>query len=88
MFAENIGLLYNNIFTSHVNRIIEGEDNSANILPTLFNMMDILNADRKTGKYKNVDYFNGPLFEKKPEIVLKITRLKCFMIYVSMIGVK
>lgn len=70
LFSEDIGYLPAQTFTSCVRRIKEGEDNSANILSTLFKMMDEKDSHRKKGRFENVRYFNGPLFRIKPEIVL------------------
>ena len=71
MFAEDVGFLPYGIFTKEVKRVLDGEDNSANVLTLLFKMMDESDRARKKGKYENVRYFNGPLFEIKPEIVLE-----------------
>ena len=71
LFSEDIGYLPSETFTNCVRRIKDGEDNSANILSTLFKMMDERDSERKKGKFEHVRYFNGPLFRMKPEIVLK-----------------
>lgn len=70
LFSEDIGYLPAETFTNCVRRIKDGEDNSANILSTLFKMMDEKDTNRKRGRFENVRYFNGPLFRIKPEIVL------------------
>lgn len=70
LFSEDIGYLPMETFSNCVRRIKDGEDNSANVLSTLFKMMDEQDTDRKKGRFENVRYFNGPLFRKKPEIVL------------------
>lgn len=70
LFSEDIGYLPAQTFTTCVRKIKDGEDNSANILSTLFKMMDEKDDRRKRGKFEQVRYFNGPLFQKKPEIVL------------------
>lgn len=70
LFSEDIGYLPSQTFTNCVRRIKDGEDNSANILSTLFKMMDEKDSNRKKGRFENVRYFNGPLFRIKPEIVL------------------
>lgn len=70
LFSEDIGYLPPQTFTNCVRRIRDGEDNSANILSTLFKMMDEKDSSRKIGRFQNVRYFNGPLFRIKPEIVL------------------
>ncbi|WGL61267.1 N-6 DNA methylase [Pigmentibacter sp. JX0631] len=70
LFSEDIGYLPPQTFTNCVHRIKDGEDNSANILSTLFKMMDEKDLNRKKGRFQNVRYFNGPLFCIKPEIVL------------------
>ena len=71
IFAEDVGFLPYGIFTKEVKRVLDGEDNSANVLTLLFKMMDECDRARKKGKYETVRYFNGPLFEVKPEIVLE-----------------
>ena len=70
LFSEDIGYLPSQTFTNCVRRIKDGEDNSANILSTLFKMMDEKDSNRKKGRFENVRYFNGPLFRIKPEVVL------------------
>lgn len=70
LFSEDIGYLPSQTFTNCVRRIKDGEDNSANVLSTLFKMMDEKDSHRKKGRFENVRYFNGPLFRTKPEIVL------------------
>jgi hypothetical protein len=71
MFAEDIGFLPYGIFTNLVNKVKEGEYNSADLLTQLFKMMDEKDSDRKQESlFKNVRWFNGPLFKIKPEIVL------------------
>jgi hypothetical protein len=70
LFSEDIGYLPTQTFTNCVRRIRDGEDNSANVLGTLFKMMDERDSERKRGKFEHVRYFNGPLFRIKPEIVL------------------
>ncbi|QLY25275.1 DNA methyltransferase [Bdellovibrio sp. KM01] len=77
LFSEDIGYLPVEMFSNSVRRIRDGEDNSANILSTLFKMMDERDSDRKRGKFEHVRYFNGPLFRIKPEIVLTDTEVEC-----------
>lgn len=76
LFSEDIGYLPSQTFTNCVRRIRDGEDNSANILSTLFKMMDEKDNNRKVGRFGNVRYFNGPLFRIKPEIVLNESELE------------
>ncbi|MBC7540186.1 MAG: class I SAM-dependent DNA methyltransferase [Bacteriovorax sp.] len=71
LFSEDIGYLPAQTFTTCIRKIRDGEDNSANILGTLFKMMDEKEPNRKKGRFANVRYFNGPLFSKRPEIVLE-----------------
>jgi type I restriction-modification system DNA methylase subunit len=70
LFSEDIGYLPTAMFTNSVKKIVDEEDNSANILSLLFKMMDERDEERKRGKFEQVRFFNGPLFQIKPEIVL------------------
>lgn len=76
LFSEDIGYLPSQTFTNCIRRIKDGEDNSANILSTLFKMMDEKDSVRKKGRFENVRYFNGPLFRIRPEFILDEKEVK------------
>lgn len=75
MFAEDIGLLPNNIFTNVVRECLSKADSTPGIVPISFDLIGNLFKEMNTegitegGIYKGVDYFNGGLF-------LEINRLE------------
>ncbi len=68
MFAEDIGLLPNNIFTTVVNECLNKAGNEPGIVPISYDLIGNLFKEMNTqgitegGMYKGVDYFNGGLF--------------------------
>lgn len=62
MFAEDRGLLPQNLFTSCIQDCLNGKS-SYDVLGGLFQEMNRPGIT-PAGKYKNVDYFNGGLFAK------------------------
>jgi SAM-dependent methyltransferase len=68
MFAEDIGLLANNIFTTVVNECLNKAGNEPGIVPISYDLIGNLFKEMNTqgitegGMYKGVDYFNGGLF--------------------------
>ena len=68
MFAEDIGLLPNNMFTTVVNDSLSKAGNKPGIVPVSFDLIGNLFTEMNTigtttgGIYKGVDYFNGGLF--------------------------
>jgi len=68
MFAEDIGLLPNNIFTNVVQECLSKAGNEPGIVPISYDLIGNLFREMNTqgvakgGMYKGVDYFNGGLF--------------------------
>ncbi len=68
MFAEDIGLLPNNIFTNVVRECLSKAGNEPGIVPISYDLIGNLFKEMNTqgiaegGMYKGVDYFNGGLF--------------------------
>lgn len=68
MFAEDIGLLPNNLFTNVVKQCLDKSNNEPGIVPISFDLIGNLFKEMNTkgitegGIYKGVDYFNGGLF--------------------------
>jgi SAM-dependent methyltransferase len=73
LFSEDIELLPRGLFTSLVQDSVDGAD-SAELIGGLFKQM---NSDvRKTGgRYKDVPYFNGGLYEVQARITLETKEL-------------
>ncbi|BAQ61411.1 type II restriction enzyme [Geminocystis sp. NIES-3708] len=81
MFAEDRGLLPNNLFIRCVEECLEGA-NSYDVLGGLFREMNNKGVT-PTGKYQGVEYFNGGLFATveaieltKPELDILVTVAK------------
>lgn len=70
LFAEDIDLLPDKVFTRLIEECIEKEGSGFDKIPETFDLIGGLfqqmNIPGKTsaGKYKNVEYFNGGLFQK------------------------
>ncbi|MCG9886171.1 MAG: N-6 DNA methylase [Cyanobacteria bacterium] len=74
MFAEDRGLLPNDIFTQCVIDCLEGES-SSDLIGGLFLRMNQRGKTRE-GRFKGVDYFNGGLFSEVLEFNLETTELE------------
>lgn len=70
MFAEDVELLPDQIFTRLIKDCTESEANSYDLIGGLFRVM---NEEGVTpaGRYKGVEYFNGGLFEKVVPLELR-----------------
>lgn len=70
MFAEDVNLLPNNIFTRLIKDLINEPGEAGQIVPKSYDVISGLFKEMNTqgitpgGIYKGVDYFNGGLFEK------------------------
>lgn len=69
MFAEDAGLLPNQIFTRLIQTCSEKENNSYDLIGGLFQEMN-RKGITPAGLYEGVDYFNGGLFEQIIPILL------------------
>ena len=63
MFAEDIDLLPNKIFSRLVKDCIDNKQSSYDLIGGLFREMNTKGVT-PSGRYKDVDYFNGGLFEQ------------------------
>ncbi len=63
MFAEDVGLLPDKIFTRLIEECIERKANNYDLIGGLFRTMNE-EGETPAGRYKGVEYFNGGIFEK------------------------
>jgi len=84
MFAEDIGLLPNNIFSTVVNECLNKAGNEPGIVPISYDLIGNLFKEMNTqgiaegGLYKGVDYFNGGLFLEVNRLELTLFELERF----------
>ncbi len=84
MFAEDIGLLPNNIFSNVVRECLAKAENEPGIVPISYDLIGNLFKEMNTqgitkgGMYKGVDYFNGGLFLDVNRIELTLYELERF----------
>jgi type II restriction/modification system DNA methylase subunit YeeA len=74
MFSEDAGLLPRGLFTEHVNEGLEGAS-TYDSLGALFRQMNSPEPARG-GRYKEVRYFNGGLFQEVEPVELKKAEVK------------
>ena len=75
MFAEDLDLLPDNLFTRCVKDCIDQKLSSFDILGGLFQAMNTLGVT-PAGRYQDVEYFNGGLFKEIHPIELEIGELR------------
>ena len=79
MFAEDTGLLPDGTLR-HIISICENghgdTDNPHDLMTLLFTMMNYPKRERRGGRFYNVDYFNGGIFEKIHPIALGLVELR------------
>ena len=75
MFAEDLDLLPDNLFTRCVKDCIDHKLSSFDVLGGLFQAMNTLGVT-PAGRYQNVQYFNGGLFREIHPIELEIGELR------------
>jgi len=84
MFAEDIGLLPNNIFTTLVSECLNKAGDEPGIVPISYDLIGNLFKEMNTqgiaegGMYKGVDYFNGGLFLEVNQLELTRFELERF----------
>jgi len=84
MFAEDIGLLPDNIFTTVVNECLSKAGSKPGIIPISYDLIGNLFKEMNTkgitegGLYKGVDYFNGGIFLEVNRLELTRYELECF----------
>ncbi len=84
MFAEDIGLLPDNIFSKVVNDSLKEASNEPGIVPVSYDLIGNLFKEMNTqgiaegGIYKGVDYFNGGLFLDVNRLELTLYELTSF----------
>jgi hypothetical protein len=75
LFAEDIGLLPRYTFTRAIEDCISGKDNSHDLLSLLFWMMNVP-GKKRSGRFYEVDYFNGGIFRQVTPVILSQTELR------------
>jgi hypothetical protein len=75
MFAEDLDLLPDNLFTRCVKDCIDQKLSSFDVLGGLFQAMNAIGVT-PAGRYQNVEYFNGGLFKEIHPIELEIGELR------------
>ena len=75
MFAEDLDLLPDNLFTRCVKDCIDNKLSSFDVLGGLFESMNKLGIT-PAGRYQDVEYFNGGLFKEIHSIELEIGELR------------
>ena len=75
MFAEDFDLLPHGLFTQMIDDCINGTGNSYDLFLALFNQMNSTKP-AIAGRFKNVEYFNGGLFETIVSIELQNSELQ------------
>ncbi|MDX2139671.1 MAG: DNA methyltransferase [Chloroflexota bacterium] len=75
LFAEDIGLLPRYTFTRVIEDCISGKDNSHDLLTLLFTFMD-KPGKKRSGRFFEVDYFNGGIFRQVTPVILSSTELR------------
>ncbi len=84
MFAEDIGLLPDKIFSFVINESLSKAGKEPGIVPISFDLIGTLFKEMNTigitdgGIYKGVDYFNGGLFQEVNRLELTRYELECF----------
>jgi len=87
MFAEDIGLLPNHIFTRIIEELSHEPGGGIDIIPRSYDMIGGLFREMNTpgitdgGNYKGVDYFNGGLFD--PVYPIELTMHEIDQIYTA-----
>ncbi len=74
LFAEDIGLLPDNLFTNLLKDCLKSPANTYNVLSGLFTQMNT-RKEATGGRFKGVKYFNGGLFETITPIELEADEL-------------
>ncbi len=75
LFAEDIGLLPNKIFTRIIEECIEKGDNTYDLITLLFFFMNY-EGGAKSGRFAGVDYFNGGIFNEIHPVLLSPIQLQ------------
>ncbi len=78
MFAEDVGLLPNQVFTRLLQDCIDRKESSYDLIGGLFQEMNRLGT-APAGRYEGVEYFNGGLFEKI--IPIELTHFEIEMLF-------
>ncbi len=82
MFAEDLDLLPDNLFTRCVKNCIDQQLSSFDVLGGLFQAMNTMGVT-PAGRYQDVEYFNGGLFKEIHPIELEIGELKILEVAAS-----